>query len=299
MKNKKLTIALIIGLCIITLLLSSSFISALLGTNRGFSLIRIINLGHKISNNLVIEEEYNNIFKTIEINSKASDIDFYTGNDNEIKVKIYGNEKDINIENKNDKLSIKTTAHGCIGICVNLTIPKIEVYLPSNYDNSVTINNDYGDIEIDNFPYMTLNATLNAGDIKVMSVQFGKIHNDYGDINVIKYSKELNIKQNCGDVNVGEVDNISVSNSLGDINIDKVNTYLNISSKLGDVTIDKVNIQTNSQIDSKLGDVSIRTTNDIKIDAKTQLGDTNIRKSNNSSNIILIIKNSLGDITVN
>ena len=47
-----------------------------------------------------------------------------------------------------------------------------------------------------------------------------------------------------------------------------------------------------------MGDISVGKTNDILIDAKTSLGEVNIRNNNYKSDITLSIDNSCGDITV-
>jgi len=47
-----------------------------------------------------------------------------------------------------------------------------------------------------------------------------------------------------------------------------------------------------------MGDVSIGRTNDILIDAKTSLGEVDVRNNDYKSEITLKIDNSCGDITV-
>ncbi|MDE5630205.1 MAG: DUF4097 family beta strand repeat-containing protein, partial [Bacilli bacterium] len=66
----------------------------------------------------------------------------------------------------------------------------------------------------------------------------------------------------------------------------------------GDISIKELTIDKNSEIENSMGDVSIGQTNDILIDAKTSLGEVNIRNNNYKSDITLSIDNSCGDITV-
>ena len=160
-----------------------------------------------------------------------------------------------------------------------MTIAKIEVYLPNGYSENINIENNYGDVNIGNFDNLILDATLDAGDIKVDSLKSGKIKNSYGDIKILGYSKELEIDQDCGDVEVSEVDRIKLENNYGDINIGKVNEYLQIKEDCGDVKIDSLNLKENSSIHNSYGDIKIGSTNEIYINAKTSLGDTKINNN--------------------
>ena len=57
-------------------------------------------------------------------------------------------------------------------------------------------------------------------------------------------------------------------------------------------------MQEASKIDVDLGDVKIKETNDIYIEAKTDLGDTKINNNNRTSNVTLKIKVDCGNIKV-
>ena len=296
MNNKTPKIILIIFLSILVIGLSVFFVNIL--TNKNFK-FRHFNFGHKVSHELVFNEEYETIFDTIKIDSKSSDIEIKEGNDSKIKVIIYGDKDETNVDVTNDKLNIKSNEKNCIGFCFNITIAKIEIYLPSNYSGSINIENNYGDVNIGNFDHLILDATLDAGDIKIDSLKLGKIKNSYGDIKILGYSKELEIDQDCGDVEVSEVDRIKLENNYGDIDIGKVNEYLQIKEDCGDVEIDSLNLKENSSIHNSYGDIKIGSTNEIYINAKTNLGDTKINNNYQKSDITLTIDNSCGDIRVN
>lgn len=299
MKNKKIKILIIIILCVVTIAISIVFTKVLFGKMGKLAIFRL-DFGPKVSDNLVIDETYTDIFDMIDIDSKAGDIGIYRGNDDEIKIKIYGDKKDITVKDEKNRLNITTSTKGCIGICLNfsLTIPKIEVYLPNDYTKNLKIKNNFGDIEIGEFPYMTIDTYLNFGDIEVASVKSGKIKNDYGDIVISKYAEYLDIDQNCGNIKVGEVDDLKIENKYGDIEVEKINTRLDIDEKCGDIKLGKVYVDENSKITNSLGDIAIFETSEIYIDAKTELGDIKINNNYKDSNITLIIDDSLGDIIV-
>lgn len=296
MNNKTLKIILIIFLSILVIGLSVFFVNIL--TNKNFRFGHF-SFGHKVSNELVFNQEYETVFDTIKIDSKSSDIEVKEGNESKVKVVIYGDKDETNVEVVNNKLNIKSNEKGCIGFCFNMTIAKIEVYLPSSYSGNINIENNYGDVNIGNFDNLILYATLDAGDIKVDSLKTGKIKNSYGDIKISGYSKELNIDQDCGDVEVSEVDRIKLENNYGDINIGKVNEYLQIKEDCGDVEIASLNLKENSSIHNSYGDIKIGSTNEIYINAKTSLGDTKVNNNYQKSDVTLTIDNNCGDIRVN
>lgn len=296
MNNKTLKIILIIFLSLLVIGLSIFFVNIL--TNKDFRFGHF-SFGHKVSNELVFNQEYETIFDTIKIDSKSSDIEIKEGNESKVKVVIYGDKDETNVEVVNNKLNIKSNEKKCIGFCFNMTIAKIEVYLPNGYSGNINIENNYGDVNIGNFDNLILDATLDAGDIKVDSLKSGKIKNSYGDIKILGYSKELEIDQDCGDVEVSEVDRIKLENNYGDINIGKVNEYLQIKEDCGDVKIDSLNLKENSSIHNSYGDIKIGSTNEIYINAKTSLGDTKINNNYQKSDVTLTIDNSCGDIRIN
>ena len=296
MNNKTLKIILIIFLSLLVIGLSIFFVNIL--TNKDFRFGHF-SFGHKVSNELVFNQEYETIFDTIKIDSKSSDIEIKEGNESKVKVVIYGDKDETNVEIVNNKLNIKSNEKKCIGFCFNMTIAKIEVYLPNGYSENINIENNYGDVNIGNFDNLILDATLDAGDIKVDSLKSGKIKNSYGDIKILGYSKELEIDQDCGDVEVSEVDRIKLENNYGDINIGKVNEYLQIKEDCGDVKIDSLNLKENSSIHNSYGDIKIGSTNEIYINAKTSLGDTKINNNYQKSDVTLTINNSCGDIRIN
>ena len=296
MNNKTLKIIFIIFLSLLVIGLSVFFVNIL--TNKDFRFGHF-SFGHKVSNELVFNQEYETIFDTIKIDSKSSDIEIKEGNESKVKVVIYGDKDETNVEVVNNKLNIKSNEKKCIGFCFNMTIAKIEVYLPNGYSGNINIENNYGDVNIGNFDNLILDATLDAGDIKVDSLKSGKIKNSYGDIKILGYSKELEIDQDCGDVEVSEVDRIKLENNYGDINIGKVNEYLQIKEDCGDVKIDSLNLKENSSIHNSYGDIKIGSTNEIYINAKTSLGDTKINNNYQKSDVTLTIDNSCGDIRIN
>lgn len=252
--KKGLIISLIVIVVVATL-------GLLLFTNRKF-LFGIVK--HNVSNNLVLNKEYDIKFDEINIDSEAADIEIKENLDSKIKVVIYGDEERTKVDTENKKLSIKTTQKNCNFWCFNVKIAKIEIYLPKDYSKNINIVNNLGDIKISSFSRVN-----------------------------------LDVKANAGDIIVDEINSIKANVDLGDIEINKINEYLDIKNACGDVKIDSINLEKNSKIKSNLGDIKIGSTNEIYIEAKTNLGDTKINNNYRKSDIVLKINNDCGDIKVN
>lgn len=277
MKNRGLIVFLIIILSLFALLILGGMIYLILGDkNFTFNNLRI----SSVSDKLVYEKNYEEIFDEININSDAGDIYIKSANIDEVKVKIYGDVKQLDVSDEDD-LSIKYVANKCIGFCFNVLKSKIEITLPKEYNGKINIENKFGDTEIGELINADLDIKHNYGDISVEEIKDAKISND------------------CGDIEVGKVLNLDVENNYGDIEIKNVLASIEADASCGDIEIKKLNIEKNSSINSSLGDIDIGTTNDIRIDAHTSLGDTEVRNNNHKSDIVLSIDNSCGDITVN
>lgn len=276
MKNKGLIIFLIIILTILAVAITGGMFWLLSGRNV-FSFFNLRT--SSVSRELIYEKTYEELFKEIIIESDAGDISIKHSSNNEVSVKIYGETKQLDINDKED-LSIKYVAKKCFGFCFNVEKSKIEITLPDSYDGKIKIENKYGDTSIEEFLNADADVNHHYGDITVEGINKGKIVNK------------------CGNIDIGTIKDAEVENNFGDIEIKKVLSSLNVEADCGDIEIKELTIESNSKIENSMGDISIGNTNDILIDAKTSLGEVNVRNNNYKSNILLRIDNSCGDITV-
>lgn len=293
MKNKKITIFLIVLLSLVSISLIIFMISLLSGKLK----IAKFQFGHKVSSELVLNETYDNKFKDISITSQASDIYIKKSSMDNVKVVIYGDEENTEVDVSENELVINSKEKSCIGFCFNTTIAKIEVYLPENYENNIKIVNNYGDIDVSKFLQATIDIEEDSGDVNILGGDFVTVSNDYGDIKIDK-ANVIDIKQSSGDVKVKTVNEATILNNYGDIEITTVNNYLDLSNDCGDIKIDNINLTQNSTIKDDLGDIKIGSTNKIYIDAETELGDVSITNNYPKSDILLKIENDCGDIKV-
>ena len=294
MKNNKIIMFLILLLTIISIVLVI-FMFSMINGNIKFSLF---NFKNKVSDELIFDQTYEKIFDEIVINSSSSNIYIKTSEDNSIKVNIYSDENENSVSELDNKLIITTKEKSCIGFCINYTVPKIEVYLPKDFKNNINITNNYGDIEIEEFSNANMVIFEDSGDVKISSGNIIKVTNDYGDIK-INTANDINIKESSGDVIIGNVNNVKVKNNYGDIKIDKINNYLDLNNDCGDIELKNIILNKNSSIIDSYGDIKIGKTNEIYIDAKTDLGNVKINNNYNKSDVNLKIQNDCGDIKIN
>lgn len=299
-KNKPIIITLIIILSIIAIFLVVGLVFMLRGKFNFKTRIMNFGFGNKVSENLIYEKEYpfTHDLENIDISLNMGDIEIKESNNNLIRVEIYSEESYYNVNDVNG-LSIDVKNKTCHFFCFNVKKDKVIVYLPTNYENNITLKNNYGDIKVAKFSDATLDIEEDCGDVFIEEVKNAKIKNSYGDIEV-KKALTLDIEEDCGDVDVDIASSAVIENSFGDIKIDTINNgYVKIENNCGDIEIKNLELVKDSTIIDDLGNIEIGYTNDIYIDAKTDLGDVDIRNNDRDAEVKLTIENNCGDIEVN
>lgn len=294
MKNKALLITLISLLSVLALALIFLMVSLL---NGKINFPKIVTF-RKTSAQLEIDKTYDNLFDKIIIKTNASDIYIYSTDNKAVKVQIYSDNNSSSVNELDNALEIKSTVKACVGFCFNTKISKIILFIPKTYEGMISIENEYGDINIGEIPNASIEIVSDTGDIEVANAKYVNIENDYGDIKINEAEKII-VLEDTGDVNINKVNDVKVENDYGDIKITEVNKVMNVTNDTGDVIINNVNINENSFVKTDLGDVKIGITNEIYIDAKTDLGDVKINKNYRMSEVTLKIENDCGDIKVN
>ena len=247
---------------------------------------------------LQIEETYKNTYEKININTDAADVYIKKSEDEDIHVKIYSEKEKSRVIDNEIELNIEVQQKQCLGVCINTKISKVELYIPENYEKEIKIKNNYGDIKIDSFESLNLDIKEDAGDIEINSANIVNINNSYGDIK-IGIIKEGTIKESAGDIEINKVNSIDIKNNFGDTTIQEINEYIKIDADAGDVKINNLNITKNSFIETNTGDIRIENTNDIYVDAETDVGSAKVNNNNRNAEITLKIENNVGDIKVN
>lgn len=293
-KNKKITIVLIIFLTILAIAIISLMVTMITRKNKNWN----FNIFNKDSSQLVLDKIYNTNFNNINIYSSDGNIYIKESSNNDVRIVIYGNKENTKVSTDNQNLSIEIENNKCYGFCFNNTISKIEVYLPKEYANLIKIVNDYGDIQIGNFKNATIDIEEESGDIFIMNANIIKARNKYGDIK-INETIQANIYASSGDINIDFVNDAIVKNEYGKIAIENIYNYLDLNNNSGDIIIKNIILNKDSIIKDEYGDIEIQKTNDIYINARSDLGDVKIKNNNRKSDVTLSIENNNGDITIN
>lgn len=294
MKKNKSTIFLIILLSLTIVILTIFMIFMM---NKKFSLNFRSFFTQRVEE-LQIEETYKNTYDKINIKTDAADVYIKKSENEDIYLKVYAEKNHANVIDNETELNIEVKQDKCIGICINNKISKVELYIPENYEKEIKIDNNYGDVEIESFEKLNLNIKEDAGDIKIEKANIVNIDNNYGDIEINEIN-EGTIKESAGDVKIIKVNSIDVKNNYGDVKITEINEYVKVDSNAGDVKIQNLNITKDSLITTDVGSIKIEKTNDIRIDADSDVGEVKIRENNKNAEVTLKIENNVGDIKVN
>ena len=292
MKNKPLIITLIVVLSIIAIAITWLMINLLTGK---FSL-NSFRFFSSTSKELAVDETYNIDFNNINISVESGDIYVRETADNNFKVIIYNEKEKTVVNTLNNKLNIEVKSKKCIGFCFNVD-SKVEVYVPKDYQYDMKITNKFGDIEVGSFEKATIDIEEDCGDVSVLTANVVNINNEYVDIEIGKVNV-ANVSDSAGDIEIEEVHDAKVNNNFGDIEINTVLNYLDVNNDCGDIEIDNVTLNKDSKITDDLGEIKIGKTNEININAETDLGDVKIKNNYPKSEVTLTIENNCGSIKV-
>ena len=219
-----------------------------------------------VSENVILEKTFEiaNI-ENIEVTQEYGDITFEENSEDNIKVIIYGkNTGNANANLNHNKLEIDyKNRNNFMFFNFGLRKSEIKVYIPSTYAKEINTKVDCGNTKINSLENAILNAKCNAGNVELEKI------------------KSANIKCDVGDVRAEEIGH-----------------KCNIELDTGNVKIEKLALKEDSKIKIDLGDVKIAETNDIYVEANTDLGDTKINKNNRTSNVALKINVDCGNIKV-
>lgn len=293
MKNRKWIIGSIILLSILSILFIILLFFLLNGRMKFFS----FPVSSTVSKELVLDQTYDSSFQQVKVDADAADIDIKPSSDQKVRVVIYGDEDETTVDTDYQILSIVSKQEPCTFFCFSRKVAKIEVYLPSNFDQLIEVHDAYGDVTIDEFLASNIVVEENCGAVLIKGGNQVKVDNDYGDVE-IKRANDIDIKESAGDVIIGKVSNATIRNSYGDIQIKEVLNFLDIQEDCGDVEINRITLKQDSKISNSYGSIRIGYTNEVYMDAKTDLGDVKIKQNFPKADVTLKLDNSCGDIEV-
>lgn len=165
-------------------------------------------------------------FKSIEINSKETDIDFIASEDGENKIIYAETEKikyEISLQNGVLYINSKDDREWYDHITLFSKPLKITVYVTSDKFDTVNISCRTGNINIKNINVDTMNINVSTGDVKLSNINCGKItsNGSTGDLyleNTVA-TELVKVKRSTGDVkfNKSDAGEIYIKTSTGDV----------------------------------------------------------------------------------
>lgn len=198
--------------------------------------IENIKIGFNTSDLIISENSEDNIKLIVKSNRKLKDKKYIKAeiNSNTLNVEDYNNKSNRNIFNMFNNYYLE-----------------VEIKIPKDYKESITVDNRVGDVEIDS------SLSLSRLDI---NIQTGDIEGN-GKIN----SKEITISSKVGEVEFKSLEgkNIIIKNKTGDIDIDEFSGNGSIESQIGDIACDVERLNGDFSIKSKTGDVDLYVNRDL------------------------------------
>ena len=176
-------------------------------------------------------------------------------------------------------------------------ISKIELFIPSYYNDLIRIDNEFGNIQVDKFSNLKLNVNQEYGNFLGNEIDFLKLNNDYGNIHIEKINMLL-LDSNSSNIKINSVEDLTIYSEFGDIEVENINKKLKLDVENGDITINNLILEKDSYIKSNYSKIKVGKTNEIKIKTKTDRGKSKVKNNYKTSEIVLDVYNKKGDITI-
>lgn len=241
--NKGLLITLIVLLSLIVVLLSGILVFSISSNTQSFLPMKI---------KTICDESYSSSeISNISVDSAAGDVIVRTSKDENIRLVAEGiNEDNIEAVADGDTLSISSYETNKKWNFFNFNSRNIGtdiiLYIPEDFD-SLDINLNFGNVEIEN---------------------------------------ELNTS-------------LTVENNMGDIDAKVLGGSFNLHTDMGDIEIKRINITNNSSATTSMGDIEIEKADGVNINAKTSMGNCDVKNNTPSSSIMLTAETSMGNVEIN
>lgn len=111
----------------------------------------------------------------------------------------------------------------------------------------------------------------------------------------------LDISLNFGDIEIDDSlnTNLTIENNMGDIEAKRLGGSFNLHTDMGNIEIKHADITANSSATTSMGDIEINRADGVNINAKTSMGDCDVKNNTPTSNIILTAETAMGDVEIN
>lgn len=291
---------------VLAILICSIGISGTIAVTQNMALKSLWKFREYIDENKTISIENIN---QLNISSVSSAINIIPNNQQkDINIHLSGNAKIskdiskhlINITKNRDQLNIKIEHDPkIIGIFSFFSTRnlKLDIFMPENYQDSLTINSVSGDTSINNFSLKNINIKTVSGNISANSLNCNNIasHTTSGSVKLDNLYGTLDFGSVSGDLKLTKfTGNLSCSSVSGDINIDYKSFDNNITSNSvsGDISII---IPKESEFTATFKTLSGKFKNNVDYDNETSSKNRLFELRKGTKNNIINIKTTSGD----
>lgn len=182
----------------------------------------------------------------ISVESSSADIEIIPEDREDISVVLHTYERGPRLtvsDGKTIHIEVKNQRIYNVNISFNYS-PRLTIYVPQNYDQSMEIQNSSGDLDLKEFALSALNIDLSSGDVRGKKLVFdeGSIDSSSGDINMEDITcSQLDIHSSSGDLRLedftGKLEgDTSSGNAL--ITYKEFAQDIEYSTQSGDITVD-------------------------------------------------------------
>lgn len=242
--------------------------------------------------------------KSIKIDADSTDIEVISEERDDISAVLYTYTRGPHLKVASGKTAhISAKRSGIFNVSVGINYsPKLMIYIPSDYEGSIDINNISGELELNDLNIDELSIDVASGDINGndLTFQSGTIISKSGDVDFKHIDcKKIDIDSMSGAVNLedftGEIKGSSMS---GDVNISyKEFAYdLDYKDQSGEITVNLNDQKADAKFDLSCSSGEISVLYDVD-NIKKQKDDEFIGTNGKGTNKIKL-RTSSGDITI-
>ena len=250
--------------------------------------------------------EVSNRFNGISIKTKTADIVFESSDDGECKVVCYEEEKvkhSVSVQDETLIINVIDDRKWYDYFGITLSSPKITVYLPDAYYDTLLIKGDTGDIEIpNNFKFESIDISSSTGSVnnEASASQFIKIKMTTGNIFIENISTGImELSVSTGKITAKAITcggNVKVNVSTGDAWLTDISCKALVSTgSTGDVWLKKVIASEQFNIKRSTGNIIFEKCDAYELFIKT---DTGYVKGSLLSNKVFIAESDTGSVDV-
>lgn len=271
------------------------------------------NLFNQIGNQYTISDTKKSSIENIhQISVDASSItlNIVPENTNEVKVNLSGSvstsssytKPELQCYKSGDTLYISVKDHTGIYFGFFNSNMKLDVYVPSSYNNDMKLSSSAGDININGFKLTSLKCSLSAGKLTMSNISASTFsyNNSAGNLKAdALFTENATLNSSAGSIDISQfTGNVNSTNSAGDTKIQyaSFNNNIDVHSSAGKIEITlPSNAQFNLDAASSFGNVKCNfpitttgVTKDNKLEGNVGNSSNKIKLQNSAGNINLI-----------